>query len=875
MNFFGSLLGATGLRKSPPSDPPKSSENPTMSTNVPPPASISEKEESKEISTKGAVENLENHEEEGTKSQNSDASSETRKPSAEVSSDNREVIASVLDHILEHAVDQLTLDTKDSEESSASTNHEPKAVTSASTDSDTHQVGTAVPVEEKGDADGEDDYEDEEDDSDGVESEAEDAMDRVRIRDHGQVDIDDDGDDEGSDDYDASEGDEADDEVDDEVEEPKEIRSGYATILGVRSDDSFDVSTLDRPMPLSFLDYLDKNPVLVPTEATEDEQTKGDGDETQEDEDEDEDSNALDPDIGYGLLDIDGEDDSAIEPSPASKQPFATAAAEIFEPAVATKPGELPVDKYRDEIIHRVERDRVTIIHGETGCGKSSRLPVILLEHCESSGKPCRMMISQPRRIAASSLMKRLRTTLGEKVGMRMGHGVKDEFESTAIHFVTTGYLVRLLAHHPEQFNKHTHLIIDEVHERSVDGDLLCLLARKLLESNPNIRLILMSATIHTALYKQYFSQDPSRYYGDMECLSVGVRRFPIEIKFVDDIAEAKGAFPSQIVFQAKELLNASKSLTNSSQVPANLPKLQYNLAVSLIKHLGKVGTGILVFVSGIADITDLTEKFEGLDKYKVIAIHSEIPFEEQETAFLPAGPNEVKVIIATNAAESSITLPDVDCVLCLGTHKALQYHSGTHRVHLVNTWVSKASATQRAGRTGRVRPGSVYRLYSKKLHESFGEHEDSEIHRTPLQDVILGLRSMLEQAADFNGVVPILEDLLEPPDTQNVQNSFEFLYATDMISQPNDSGELTSVGRLASQLPVDIQLGRLISFGVNLGVGSEAVIVASALSQPKSLFRVASPLIHTDPDEMNEIIRTTLLGSINLDAGMYSEPMM
>jgi hypothetical protein len=225
--------------------------------------------------------------------------------------------------------------------------------------------------------------------------------------------------------------------------------------------------------------------------------------------------------------------------------------------------------------------------------------------------------------------------------------------------------------------------------------------------------------------------------------------------------------------------------------------------------------------------------------------------------------------------AESSITLSDVDTVLCLGTHKALQYHPGTHRVHLVNTWISKASATQRAGRTGRVRPGKVYRLYSKKLYDTFGEHEQSEIHRKPLQDVILSLRSMMEDTPDFEGVVPILDDLLEPPDIQNVVNSFEFLHSSNMITDPNDSGNLTSIGRLASQLPVDLQLGRLISYGINLGVGTESIIIASALSQPKTLFRIASPLVHTDPDELNEIIRTTLLGAVELDDKMYSEPML
>ena len=141
----------------------------------------------------------------------------------------------------------------------------------------------------------------------------------------------------------------------------------------------------------------------------------------------------------------------------------------------------LPIDAFREEILQRIRRDRVTIIHGETGCGKSSCLPRFLLEDAEQRGEACRIMVSQPRRIAVTSLLRRLRPTLGKKVGMRMGHGVRDDFPETKIHYVTTGYLVRALAHQPDHFAKCSHLIIDEVHERSVDGDLVCLLARDIL----------------------------------------------------------------------------------------------------------------------------------------------------------------------------------------------------------------------------------------------------------------------------------------------------------------------------------------------------------------------------------------------------------
>jgi HrpA-like RNA helicase len=131
-----------------------------------------------------------------------------------------------------------------------------------------------------------------------------------------------------------------------------------------------------------------------------------------------------------------------------------------------------------------------------------------------------------------------------------------------------------------------------------------------------------------------------------MVCLSVGARRFPIDIKYVDDLCTGTSELPPSLMNQARDLMNATRHCS-PEVVPTNVPKQQYNFVFNLIRTISRVGTGILVFVSGIADITDLTEKFEGLDKYKVIPIHSEIPFEEQETAFLPAEPNEVKVIIA------------------------------------------------------------------------------------------------------------------------------------------------------------------------------------------------------------------------------------
>lgn len=282
---------------------------------------------------------------------------------------------------------------------------------------------------------------------------------------------------------------------------------------------------------------------------------------------------------------------------------------------------------------------------------------------------------------------------------MRMGHGVRDETDSTKLCFVTTGYLVRLLAYHPEHFFKHTHLIIDEVHERSVDGDVLCYLARKLLSTHPTLKVVLMSATMHIELYQRYFESVPSDplYYGDLECLSVGARRFPLETFFVEDMCDR--SIPQVYKPLCKRI--ADQQLRQSADVlpSPDLPKFQYKLASNIVREVVENGTGVLIFVSGMMDIIEISELFEEDPKYVVVGIHSDIPYEEQEMAFAPVPPDKIKVIIATNAAESSITLPDVDVVICFGTHKVVRFDIRTGRAQLVNQYISKASASQRAGR--------------------------------------------------------------------------------------------------------------------------------------------------------------------------------
>ena len=592
----------------------------------------------------------------------------------------------------------------------------------------------------------------------------------------------------------------------------------------------------------------------------------------------------------------------------AAKAKKGSAGSKKAEPVVSSAYDcKLPIDDYEDAILKQIADNRISIIHGETGCGKSSRLPLMLVKHGQRNNAPVRLMVSQPRRIAALALMKRLRPELGDGVGSRMGHDTRDEAAGTSLWFVTTGYLVRYLAHHPEKFANHTHLIVDEVHERSVDCDLLCYLCRKLLGKHPNIRIVLMSATIHTELYQKYF-HGVAGVRGTIKCLSVGLRRFPVEVSYLHDIMAQSKPKDGKDISSLINICDRSGSdgrkkpggrgqgsqgqKASDAAIPQSLFKAQAKVALSII-HTHReecVGKAVLLFVSGYADIEEMSEALlsvsptmvvkgrEVVINYKIIPLHSELSDEQQELVFQPvdADNNETKIIIATNIAESSITLPDLDVVICFGTSKNLKYDQRTHTTMLVESWITKDSSTQRAGRTGRVRAGKIYRLYPENLYRTFAEHGISEFQRQPVQEVILSLRVMLESSNGFRGVLPILEELPEPPDLDNVERSMKLLFESGMISSSDDSTtSLTQLGLFTGQMAMGINLSRLVFNGILLGVPQEAIIIAAALSLQKSPYRQALPLIHTDPAEYNEIVRLITLSQLHFDGGLLSQPLM
>ncbi|CAM9805903.1 unnamed protein product, partial [Pylaiella littoralis] len=591
-------------------------------------------------------------------------------------------------------------------------------------------------------------------------------------------------------------------------------------------------------------------------------------------------------------------DSSDSERNRGSREDVGSQAAETQAPPPPPPPPVvLPIDTYREEILEHVRNNRVTVIHGETGSGKSTRIPVMLVEEAldqmaaaaaaaEAGGagpdagagagaagsapvRRPRMFVSQPRRAATRALVQRVKQEAeisgrGWGVGMRLGHGVREGPPRAEVTFATTGYLARLLARYPGVLNSHTHLIIDEVHERSVDTDLLCLFAKRLVETHPTLRLIVMSATLSANLISEYYGLKSAPLF-------VGARRFPVRQVYVHQLAEKLSY--RKVLKTACDSIELATSDSNA-KVTSKVHSLQTNLAVQVARAIGSPGSAVLIFVPGMATILEIMNLFELISSadvtYKVIPFHSDLPKEELMPAFGPVGETVVKIVVATNSAESSITLPDVDNVICLGSCKEMVFDPQTNRKTLTPVWISRASAVQRAGRTGRVRPGTVYRLYSRIMGEEImAEHSMSEMLRLPLDALILDLKNMMPDSP----VIPILESTVEPPNLQSVHRSLESLHAMGFISSPNDAGVLTDTGRFASGLGVDLELGRMVALGGRLGVLSEALAMAVVLSHPPPFVR-ASHMVTADPDEANAIVGRSFLAQSVFDRGLYSDTL-
>ncbi|GAW49621.1 MULTISPECIES: ATP-dependent RNA helicase HrpA [unclassified Nocardioides] len=461
-----------------------------------------------------------------------------------------------------------------------------------------------------------------------------------------------------------------------------------------------------------------------------------------------------------------------------------------------TYPPELPVTQRREDIAAAIRDHQVVIVAGETGSGKTTQLPKICLElgrgrRTKNGGGL--IGHTQPRRIAARSVAERIASELGTELGDLVGYQVRFTDRTSRVSRVklmTDGILLAELQR-DRMLKKYDTIIIDEAHERSLNIDFLLGYLKRLLPKRPDLKLIITSATIDVDRFSKHF---------DAPIIEVSGRTYPVEIRYRPLMAIDEEDDEGEVVVRD-----------------------QTEAIVDAVKELSAEGPGdILVFLPGEREIRDTADALSDLPRTEIVPLYSRLSAAEQHRVFSSHGASVRRVVLATNVAETSLTVPGIRYVVDTGVARISRYSVRTKVQRLPIEPISQASANQRSGRCGRVEAGIAVRLYSEEDFEGRPEFTDPEILRTNLASVILQMTSLgLGDVARF--------PFVEPPDKRNVSAGVQLLEELGALSVGD--ARLTKVGRRLARLPIDPRLGRMILEAERLGCVREVIVIAAALS--------------------------------------------
>ncbi|KAI1136284.1 P-loop containing nucleoside triphosphate hydrolase protein [Hypoxylon sp. FL0543] len=517
---------------------------------------------------------------------------------------------------------------------------------------------------------------------------------------------------------------------------------------------------------------------------------------------------------------------------------------------------QLPMWYFRDQVLDAVEREQVVIVCGETGCGKSTQVPSFLLEHQLSLGRPCKIYCTEPRRISAISLARRVSEELGEgrnDLGTSrslVGYSIRLEANTskeTRLVYATTGIVMRMLEGSNE-LREITHLVLDEVHERSIDSDFLLIVLKKLLLKRKDLKVVLMSATVDAERFSNYLGRAP--------ILNVPGRTFPVQVKYLEDALETTGYVPDQLKHEkmtdldddpaeidtadsnsstiaAKELRQYS-ARTRNTLAQFDEYQIDFDLILQLIGRIAvdpvyvNYSKAILVFLPGIAEIRNLNDSLLGEPFFQrgweIFPLHSTIATEDQERAFLAPPEGFRKIVLATNIAETGITIPDVTCVIDTGKHREMRFDERRQLSRLIDTFISRANAKQRRGRAGRVQEGLCFHLFTKYRHDHLmSDQQTPEMLRLSLQDLAIRVK-----ICKIGGIEETLGEALDPPSAKNIRRAIDALIDVRALT---NTEELTPLGYQLARLPLDVFLGKLILQGTVFKCLDMAITVAAILS--------------------------------------------
>lgn len=460
-----------------------------------------------------------------------------------------------------------------------------------------------------------------------------------------------------------------------------------------------------------------------------------------------------------------------------------------------TLPPELPVTQRRDDIADALSNHQVVIVAGETGSGKTTQLPKIAMQLGAK-----RIAHTQPRRIAARSVAERIAEELGSEVGDVVGYQVRftDKVaEHTRLRVMTDGILLNHI-HRDKDLRQYDTIIIDEAHERSLNIDFLLGWIKRILPRRPDLTVIITSATIDPESFAAHFTDEHGR---PAPIIEVSGRTYPVEVRYRPLVPETADDAPTEDPLDLFEGIERS------------------------VREITAEGPGdVLVFLSGESEIRDAQDLLIGMnassrEQLEILPLYGRLSAQEQHRVFA-RGSSRRRVILATNVAETSVTVPGIVYVIDAGTARISRYNARSKVQHLPIEAISQASAGQRAGRAGRTQPGVVIRLYSEQDFLARPEFTDPEILRTGLASVILQMMSLgLGDVAQY--------PFLTPPDKRGITDGLNLLSELNAV----EKGHITRVGRSLARLPIEPRFARMIIESQRFGVTREVLALVAGLT--------------------------------------------
>ncbi|OTG86061.1 ATP-dependent RNA helicase HrpA [Acinetobacter sp. ANC 4558] len=493
---------------------------------------------------------------------------------------------------------------------------------------------------------------------------------------------------------------------------------------------------------------------------------------------------------------------------------------------------DLPVTQYADQLIAAIEKHQVIIVAGETGSGKTTQLPQIAM----LAGRGLTGLIghTQPRRLAARSVSQRIAEEVGEKLGDSISFKVRfneQGSENSIVRVMTDGILLAELVN-DRYLNKYDTIIIDEAHERSLNIDFIMGYLKQLLPKRQDLKVIITSATLDVNRFSQYFNHAP--------------------------IFEVEGrSYPVDVLYRPISELNIGGSDDDEfDDFEENLPRAVVLAVAECLQDAQSKGhpehADILIFASTEQEIRELQETLikHGPKHTEVLTLYARLALAEQQKIFNPSGGGR-RIIIATNVAETALTVPNIRYVIDSGFARISRYNYRSRVQRLPIEAVSQAAANQRKGRCGRIAPGVCIRLYSEEDFLSRPEFTEPEIKRTNLASVILQMQSLgLGTLEEF--------DFIEPPDHRLVNDGRKLLIelgamveksviAKDQLRKNVPKEALTKIGQQMARMPIDPRLARMILGGAHFGVLNEILIIVAALAVQDPRERPADKQMQAD----------------------------